>query len=180
MPLNGRLLWTELLDEIQRRQSENSTAPSPQFDIPYFQRSDVEQTLWEVSNSKLREVGVTTMGNIASGAVTSLSGASPLSMPANAIGVINVTIDGGPAVEVDPDRFYFMNTGPATKLVTFANRQLLFIGTSADVNILIEPDLSVWQSDPQPSLLPPGYDEERIADVCEILELQDYLPAGRT
>lgn len=183
MPLNGNLLWTELLDEIQRRQSESTgIVAGPQFDIPYFSRDDIEQTLLEVSNTKLRELGVTEIGSVALGAITTISGASPIAMPAKAIGIVNATIDGGPAVEVDPDRFFFMNTGPGTKLVTIAGppRQMLFIGTSANADILIEPDLGVWQGDPTPPLLPPGYDEERISEVCAILELQDYLPVGRS
>lgn len=179
MPVSGRLTWTEMLDEIQRRQSENTPSVNPQFDVPYFLRDDIEQTLLEVSNAKLRALGVSEIGSVGTLAVTPISGTSPLTMPVGAIGIISATIDSGPAVEVDPSRYYFMNTGPHTKILTVAARQILFIGTSATVNVLIEPDLAVWQSNPTPPLLPPGYDEPRIAEVCSILELEDFLPIGR-
>lgn len=185
MPLNGRLTWTEKLDEIQRRLAENTPADAahtPGFDMPYFSRTEIELLLWEVSNAKLGAVPVEELGNVNIAGVTLLSGASPLAIPSGSIEIISATIDSAPCVEGSPAQYYWGLGEAKVKMFTLMKaaglgaRNIYHTGTTASAAVLKEPLLISWQNDLQ--LLPPGFDEECMREVVLLCQLQDYLPEG--
>jgi len=185
MPLNGRLTWAEKLDEIQRRLSENTPADAahtPGFDIPYFSRSEIELFLLEVSNAKLGILSIEEIGNANAVAVSNLTGASPLALPAGAVEIISSPIDSAPAVETEPARYYWALNESIMKYFTVMKntvsglRSILHTGLSGSFSVLKEVPLASWQANT--AVLPPGYDEECIREVCLLCQLQDFLPEG--
>lgn len=177
MPTFGRLSWTERLDEIQRRLAEEIGTPtSPGLDVPYYSRSlDIEPLLVEVSNAALRELSVQDIGSPL--AVTTASGASPVSMPVTAIRLVTATLDNAPGVEVEVARMV-QNTNSPSKLfciqksLTGNTRVILHNATTASFSFLCEQALAVWQST---NLLPPAYDEKTIAETVRILSIADNV-----
>lgn len=183
MPVNGRLRWQELLDEIARRMGEidvaGNTYPSGvagQANMPYNLKSDVEDILLEVSQASLRELTFDEIQDVGLRGVNAVVGTvSPIVVPENAIGLISSIIDLGVAAEVTPAMFYQGITRSAVFM--FAARNVYYNGTNAAFEIAIEPTLANWRLNA--IILPPAYDNKRIDEVCHILEVGDYLPAGR-
>jgi hypothetical protein len=183
MPVNGRLQWSELIEEIARRQSQFDIAgniyPSGvpgTVDSPYYLRQDIENMLWEVSNAALRELTFDELQAVGLRAITSDAGASPLALPDNAIDVLSGNIGSQPAVEVLPS--IFLQGSTRSTEYAFYGGNVNYVGTGTGTfQIIVEPPLSDWQANN--IILPPGYDETRISDVCQLLEAEDFLPVGR-
>jgi hypothetical protein len=176
MPTNGRLSWSERLDEIQRRIGEEPGTPTAAgLSVPYFDRTlDIEPALLEVSNAALRELAIEEVGN--SPAVTIVTGASPITMPVTAIRLVTATIDDFPAVEVEPARYGLVNDSPSKVFSISKNgstRSIFHNGTTASFSFLCDQALATWQS--TIAILPPAYDERTIAETVEILSLADNV-----
>ncbi len=185
MPINSRLTWQELLDSITRRQGEIDVAtniypigvPSSP-NVPYDLFSDVENLLLEVSNAMLRQLSFDEMMNVGTKAITTLTGASPLTVPNNAIGILSASVDGRASDEYVPATFLESQTSTRVCCYSFISGQIKFIGgASGTFNIIIEPTLADWRANNV--ILPPAYDNKRINEVCNLLEIADYLPVGR-
>lgn len=185
MPTNARLSWSELLEEIARRQSDYDVAANTYpsgapgtVDAPYNIRADVELLLLECSNAALRELSFDELQAVGAKAIVAKTGASPIALPDNAIDVLSGNIGGEPAVEVLP-AIYFQTLGSSRlTCYTFFSGNIYYTGVGTGTfQIIVEPPLSEWQANNV--ILPPGYDEARITDVCQLLEAEDFLPVGR-
>lgn len=175
----------ELLEEIARRQSEYDVAANVYpagvpgtVDSPYYLKTDVENILWECSNAALRELTFDELQAVGTKAITPVSGASPITLPDNAIDVLSGNIGGAPADEVLPAIYFQLLQSSRSTIYTFFGGKIYFNGTGTGAfQIVSEPPLADWQANN--IILPPGYDEARISDVCQLLEAEDFLPTGR-
>lgn len=182
MPTAGRLTWTEKLDAIQARMNEAFVAVDPQLNIPYFDRTEIERILLEVSNANLKELSIEDISAVGKDAIDEYTNAvSPIAINIKSIDVVSATYDGKPMVEVTPAAFFQNDYAGITTSAMFSvfggNIYFVDTGASAVFQVLAYQSLADWQA--TPDLLPPAYDEKVIRETCEILELADYVPVER-
>lgn len=178
---DGRKTWAELIDEIAGQQGEPDSSVFPiligQVNVPYFRREEIEQCLYDVSLVILHELADMSPDLLGASAYSELTATSGDTVPLAVINCTSAKIDSKSAVEVPPAT-WLQNRETTSKIYAFFGGNVYFSGGTTGVfEFTIEPALSLWQSDVH--ILPPGLDMRRISMCCNLLELSDYLPAGR-
>lgn len=184
--------WVDLIAHVAARERElelqsTNDVESEAFN-PYWERSDVELLLCEISQRLLREIPEMDMEALGSAAVQFITPASGDVLPLNTLNVLGVTVQTDATVNkwfpsqwVSPESWFQTYTASAKRMLnrwTTFNGQFFYIGNAANVILLVEPDISVFQSDTL--VLPPvGYDEIRVDWTHKILQVEDNMPGGR-
>jgi hypothetical protein len=184
--------WSDLIAHIAYRERETEIVSSNpvqnEANNPYWELSDIELLLAEISNRLLREIPQPDLESLGSLALQFLTLSSGDALPLNTIDVLGVTIQTStttgkwyPAQYVSPASWfqvYGANPDMVITRWTVFNGQFWCSGTSGKAVVLLEPQLSDYQSDTL--ILPPvGYDEIRVDWVHKMLQVEDFMPGGR-
>jgi hypothetical protein len=177
------LNWNEGLQRIAERLREPDVlvrADLPgQANTPWLTKDDIEQKWCEACQQLLRECSVEELDNIGSAALYTVTSGSPFTgPPTNFIDLISVNIDGLPGVEVSPYIYQALLSAPNAKarVYTYDYNGIFFKGSTGTALFLIEPALSVFQSDVP--ILPQNKFEESLTLVTRMFAFQDSLPEG--
>lgn len=179
--INGRKTWLELIDEVMGVQGEGPDGfvanLDGQLNVPYYDRTDVEACLYDVSLLMLRQLAVSSPDLLGPDAIVERTVSSGNLLNQNIINCLSAKIDGVSAVEVTPAQ-WLQNKETSSKIYSFFSGAVFFSGGTIGVfEFIVEPPLFAWETNG--IILPPGLDSRRVTMTAELLELQDYLPAGR-
>ncbi|MBU6231341.1 hypothetical protein KGP36_01630 [Patescibacteria group bacterium] len=182
--------WADLIAQIasEQREIEDTQADFSDYEpmLPYWDQTDIENFLLEISQRKLRDLNPDALQAAGSDAVTIITGTS-VTLPQNAIGVSGalIQLNNGdttwkPAQRVSISQWYQAYNASASNFTVYAilaNGQIAFKGYQIQLTVLVEPALGSWQNDDL--ILPPaGFDEERKEWVHGRLAVQDFEPEG--
>lgn len=182
------MIWVDKIKQVAAKlgmPDPDNTGVVGQLAVPRYLKDEVEDALLMESQALLREVPPELLESIGSAGISIVSDTTPIEVPLNCIGILSVITENGPAVEASVAGYYqrrnittgltavwAMNWDSATS----KGRVYWTGGGTAKVVFIVEPALSVWQSDV--AILPPGYESEQIDRTFEFLQAPMNMPMG--
>jgi hypothetical protein len=184
----AQLTWNELIAAVSNRlrESEDPDADQPigEVDVPYYTKTQIENSLLEISNQKLLEVSPEELQD-STAVVTTANMSSGTAFTSRYLRILSVTIR--PQVSdtvyvasqpMTPAAFIQQQNADVNIVAGWSvfDNKLYFIGGRATMVGIPEVSLANWRA--LSNLLPDGYDEERIDWVTKQLQIMNFMPKG--
>ncbi len=182
------MTWAQKITHLAARlgmPNPDNTGIVGQLAVPRYLKAEIEMALLIESQALIREVPPELLESIGSAAVSIVTDTTPIEVPLNCIGILSVTTDSGPAVEASVAGYYQRRNisaglsavwSPNWDSATSKGRIYWSGAGTAKTVFILEPALSVWQSDV--AILPPGYEDEQVDRAFEFLQVPMNMPMG--